>query len=123
MADIASPPIRDPSASTITSIQALPGRGAKISIPPSAVAMPSNINNNNNNNNTNNGSRLRHQLALVTPSPVNQNGSFEFDRVLKAGYVQRRTQKTKVKPSNSFKMDRMRPRSKLQRLTFLVCYF
>ncbi|KAK8048341.1 PH domain-containing protein, partial [Apiospora phragmitis] len=66
-----------------------PGRGAKISIPPSAVAMPSNTNNAN-------GSRLRHQLGLVTPSPVNQNGSFEFDRVLKAGYVQRRTQKTKA---------------------------
>ncbi|KAK8114778.1 PH domain-containing protein [Apiospora kogelbergensis] len=52
--------------------------------------MPSNT------NNTNNNSRLRHQLGLVTPSPVNQNGSFEFDRVLKAGYVQRRTQKTKA---------------------------
>ncbi|KAK6843775.1 hypothetical protein PG990_004352 [Apiospora arundinis] len=93
MADIASPPIRDPSSSTLTTTQALPGRGAKISIPPSAVAMSSN---NNNNNNTNNGSRLRHQLGLVAPSPVNQNGSFEFDRVLKAGYVQRRTQKTKA---------------------------
>lgn len=29
-------------------------------------------------------------------SPVNQNGSFEFDRVLKSGYVQKRTQKTKA---------------------------
>ncbi|CAK7562521.1 MAG: hypothetical protein SEPTF4163_000369 [Sporothrix epigloea] len=29
-------------------------------------------------------------------SPVNQNGSFEFDRVIKSGYVQRRTQKTKT---------------------------
>lgn len=29
-------------------------------------------------------------------SPVNQNGSFEFDRVLKSGYLQKRTQKTKV---------------------------
>ncbi|KIH89234.1 PH domain containing protein [Sporothrix brasiliensis 5110] len=29
-------------------------------------------------------------------SPVNQNGSFEFDRVIKTGYVQRRTQKTKT---------------------------
>lgn len=89
MADIASPPIQDPSTSTIDTTQALPGRGAKISIPPSAIAMPSNVNGAN-------GSRLRHQLGLVTPSPVNQNGSFEFDRVLKAGYVQRRTQKTKV---------------------------
>ncbi|KAK8041841.1 PH domain-containing protein [Apiospora rasikravindrae] len=89
MADVASPPIQ-PSASAIdTTNQALPGRGAKINIPASAIAMPSNTNNAN-------GSRLRHQLGLVTPSPVNQNGSFEFDRVLKAGQVQRRTQKTKA---------------------------
>ncbi|KAI0486824.1 PH domain-containing protein [Xylaria cf. heliscus] len=41
-------------------------------------------------------SRLRSQLTLSTSSPVNQNGSFEFDRVLKSGYVQKRTQKRKV---------------------------
>lgn len=35
-------------------------------------------------------------LALDTFSPVNQNGSFEFDRVLKSGYVQKRTRKTKA---------------------------
>jgi hypothetical protein len=29
-------------------------------------------------------------------SPVNQNGSFEFDRVLKSGQVHKRTRKTKV---------------------------
>lgn len=29
-------------------------------------------------------------------SPVNQNGSFEFDRVLKSGEVYKRTKKTKV---------------------------
>jgi len=29
-------------------------------------------------------------------SPVNQNGSFEFDRVLKSGTVVKRTRKTKV---------------------------
>jgi hypothetical protein len=40
------------------------------------------------------GSRSR--LAVETYSPVNQNGSFEFDRVIKSGYVQKRTQKTKV---------------------------
>lgn len=40
--------------------------------------------------------RLRNRLVLDTFSPVNQNGSFEFDRVLKSGYVQKRTQKTKV---------------------------
>lgn len=32
-------------------------------------------------------------------TPVNQNGSFEADRVLKCGYVQRRTRKTKVSRS------------------------
>jgi hypothetical protein len=37
-------------------------------------------------------------LNLDTFSPVNQNGSFEFDRVLKSGYVQKRTRKTKVAP-------------------------
>ena len=42
--------------------------------------------------------RPRQTLLLDTyVSPVNQNGSFEFDRVIKAGYVQRRTQKTKVR--------------------------
>lgn len=35
-------------------------------------------------------------LNLDTFSPVNQNGSFAFDRVLKSGYVQKRTRKTKV---------------------------
>jgi|SRR5579862_3676670 len=35
-------------------------------------------------------------LGLDTFSPVNQNGSFEFDRVLKCGTVQKRTRKTKV---------------------------
>lgn len=31
-----------------------------------------------------------------TLSPVDQNGSFAFDRVLKSGYLQKRTRKTKV---------------------------
>lgn len=35
-------------------------------------------------------------MNLDTFSPVNQNGSFEFDRVLKCGYVEKRTRKTKV---------------------------
>lgn len=34
-------------------------------------------------------------LTLDTLSPVNQNGSFEFDRVIKAGEVLKRTRKTK----------------------------
>ncbi|KAI8962470.1 PH-domain-containing protein [Daldinia sp. FL1419] len=40
--------------------------------------------------------RLRNQFTVPMASPVNQNGSFEFDRVLKSGYVQKRTQKTKT---------------------------
>ncbi|RFU27270.1 hypothetical protein B7463_g9068, partial [Scytalidium lignicola] len=32
----------------------------------------------------------------ATLSPVDQNGSFAFDRVLKSGYVQKRTRKTKA---------------------------
>ncbi|KAM3083799.1 hypothetical protein ACMFMG_002088 [Clarireedia jacksonii] len=41
--------------------------------------------------------RIRNShLALDTFSPVNQNGSFEFDRVLKSGWVQKRTRKTKA---------------------------
>lgn len=35
-------------------------------------------------------------LNLDTFSPVNQNGSFEFDRVLKSGELYKRTRKTKV---------------------------
>jgi hypothetical protein len=35
-------------------------------------------------------------LNLDTFSPVNQNGSFAFDRVLKSGEVLKRTRKTKV---------------------------
>jgi len=42
-------------------------------------------------------SRIRNShLALDTFSPVNQNGSFEFDRVLKSGLVSKRTRKTKA---------------------------
>lgn len=56
--------------------------------PPSAIALPppsSSIN------------RIRNSyLALDSFSPVNQNGSFEFDRVLKCGYVEKRTRKTKA---------------------------
>ncbi|KAG9674254.1 PH-domain-containing protein, partial [Aureobasidium melanogenum] len=34
-------------------------------------------------------------LTLDTFSPVNQNGSFEFDRIIKSGQVSKRTRKTK----------------------------
>lgn len=36
-------------------------------------------------------------LSLDTTSPVTQNGSYEFDRIIKAGEVQKRTRKTKVR--------------------------
>ena len=35
-------------------------------------------------------------LSLDTFSPVNENGSFAFDRVLRSGEVNKRTKKTKV---------------------------
>ncbi|KAK3333873.1 hypothetical protein B0T19DRAFT_139713 [Cercophora scortea] len=57
-----------------------------LQIPPSSVALPP----------PNPAARLKSVLALDTNSPVNQNGSFEFDRVLKSGYVQKRTQRTKT---------------------------
>ncbi|OLN81543.1 putative PH domain-containing protein PB16A4.02c [Colletotrichum chlorophyti] len=57
-----------------------------LSIPPSSLSLPADV-----------GTRLRSRLALDTySSPVNQNGSFEFDRVVKSGYLQKRTQKTKT---------------------------
>ncbi|KAI9850260.1 MAG: hypothetical protein M1838_005943 [Thelocarpon superellum] len=40
--------------------------------------------------------RRNGHLNLDTFSPVNQNGSFAFDRVLKCGFVQKRTRKTKA---------------------------
>ncbi|KAI0802550.1 PH domain-containing protein [Xylaria sp. FL0064] len=69
-----------------TAGSALPKGRTTISIPPTSITAPINSAVN----------RLRNQLTLSVASPVNQNGSFEFDRVLKAGYVQKRTQKTKV---------------------------
>lgn len=35
--------------------------------------------------------------AIGIMSPVNQNGCFEFDRIIKAGTVVKRTRKTKVR--------------------------
>lgn len=87
MADTASP-----LASEVSSTAKLSSRSAKITIPPSIFASTTNTTAN----------RLRSQLGLATVSPVNQNGSFEFDRVLKSGYVQKRTQKTKVGNSLSW---------------------
>ncbi len=43
-----------------------------------------------------NTSRLVGEARPNIFSPVNQNGSFEFDTVLKSGVVYKRTRKTKV---------------------------
>ena len=40
-------------------------------------------------------------LNLDVFSPINQNGSFEFDRVLKSGEVYKRSRKTKVRSPSS----------------------
>ncbi|KAI3337156.1 PH-domain-containing protein [Xylariaceae sp. AK1471] len=69
-----------------TTGEPLPSRRTTIAIPSNSITLPINTAMN----------RLRNHLALSTSSPVNQNGSFEFDRVIKSGYVQKRTQKTKV---------------------------
>ncbi|KAL1842836.1 hypothetical protein VTJ49DRAFT_4003 [Mycothermus thermophilus] len=45
---------------------------------------------------SNTATGTKNRLAVDAYSPVNQNGSFEFDRVIKSGYVQKRTQKTKT---------------------------
>ncbi|CAJ2504943.1 Uu.00g123370.m01.CDS01 [Anthostomella pinea] len=58
----------------------IPGRGATINIP--CLSGPA--------------SRLRNAIGLPASSPVTQNGSFEFDRVVKSGYVHKSTRKTKA---------------------------
>jgi hypothetical protein len=64
----------------------IPERTTALQIPlPDAVTLPPSA------------ARIRNShLNLDTFSPVNQNGSFEFDRVLKSGFVQKRTRKTKA---------------------------
>ena len=44
------------------------------------------------------GIRKGGHLSLDIASPVTQNGSFEFDRVLKSGELLKRNKKTKVIP-------------------------
>ncbi|TDZ30357.1 putative PH domain-containing protein [Colletotrichum spinosum] len=67
-------------------VQTLPAPTIDIPIPPSAITLPNDAN-----------PKVHSRLALDTySSPVNQNGSFEFDRVVKSGYLQKRTQKTKA---------------------------
>ncbi|KAL9942678.1 hypothetical protein D7B24_008830 [Verticillium nonalfalfae] len=67
----------------------LPERGTTIAIP--TTAPPALISSDANQ------TRIRSRSMLDTyASPVNQNGSFEFDREVKSGHVQKRTQKTKT---------------------------
>ncbi|KAF4626186.1 hypothetical protein G7Y89_g11979 [Cudoniella acicularis] len=84
MADVQVAPTQEASQP-----RQIPQRTAALQIAPSsAVSLPPP---------PSSASRIRHShLALDTFSPVNQNGSFEFDRVLKSGYVQKRTRKTKT---------------------------
>ncbi|KAI1344106.1 PH domain-containing protein [Xylariaceae sp. FL0016] len=96
----------------------LPGRGATLSIPSSAMAVPSPTNTQAN--------RLRSESVLPAASPVTQNGSFEFDRIIKSGYVQKRTQKTKtwktvylVLRPNALSLYKSDKESKLRRKIFL----
>jgi hypothetical protein len=77
--------------------------------------------------------RFQHHLGLGPFSPVNQNGSFESDRVLKSGALQKRTQKTKawksvfmvLRPNTLYiyksdKEDRLRHKIYLSDLTDVV---
>lgn len=57
-----------------------------IPIPPASISPPP----------QNTASKFKKQHSVDTYSPVNQNGSFEFDRVIKSGRLQKRTQKTKT---------------------------
>ena len=57
----------------------------KARLPPTTISIPQSA------------SAIRNgHLNLGVFSPVNQNGSFEFDRVLRSGEVYKRTRKTKV---------------------------
>ncbi len=86
MAEVQRPPMQQEA----TQPRPIPQRSILQIPPPSAVTLPP----------PTSASRTRNShLNLDTFSPVNQNGSFEFDRVLKSGYVQKRTRKTKVRSS------------------------
>ncbi|KAK3989481.1 hypothetical protein QBC44DRAFT_83965 [Cladorrhinum sp. PSN332] len=62
-------------------------RRANMEMPPTSIAIPPP---------QVTAAKLNARHATDTYSPVNQNGSFEFDRVLKSGYVQKRARKTKT---------------------------
>lgn len=80
--------VQQTSISPQSQPRAIPGQDTALQIqPPTSATQPP----------SSSAGRIRNShLALDTFSPVNQNGSFEFDRVLKSGYVQKRTRKTKV---------------------------
>ncbi|KAK1750668.1 glycoside hydrolase superfamily [Echria macrotheca] len=81
MADVQSQP-------TAPAATAKPQEGrVNLAIAPSSITMPPQ---------GTVADRIRSRLGLDTFSPVNQNGSFEFDRVIKSGYVHKRTSKTKA---------------------------
>lgn len=63
----------------------LPGRA-----PPGSIPIPQPVR-----------TMKRNNLTLDTMSPVTQNGSFEFDRIIKSGQLSKRTKKTKVGTNSS----------------------
>lgn len=87
MAAVQSPPIQAASR-----LERPMDHRSIIQIPqPTSITLP----------NVPSASRIRNShLNLDTFSPVNQNGSFEFDRVLKCGVVEKRTRKTKARWRN-----------------------
>lgn len=85
MAAVQSAPIRPISIPKLD--HGMAKRSTGIQIHQSSVAMPA----------IPSAARIRNShIALDSYSPVNQNGSFEFDRVLKCGLVEKRTRKTKA---------------------------
>ena len=65
--------------------QPIPSSSLVVS-PPKSIALPQSVR-----------TLKSAHLTLDTMSPVTQNGSFEFDRILKSGQVLKRTRKTKVR--------------------------
>lgn len=91
MADVQSQPAPIPTAKPRD-------QRVNLAIPPSSIAMPPQCSLTG---------RLKGRLGLDAFSPVNQNGSFEFDRVIKSGYVQKRASKTKVRTARLVGMRRI----------------
>jgi len=70
--------------------RAIPTANPQRTSPPSKLAFPKSIH-----------ALKSSGLTLDTHSPVTQNGSFEFDRIIKSGEVLKRTRKTKVCVDNN----------------------